>query len=329
MALSEGVLSPQRHLAAQARWRPAEIVFWLATLLPYFLVPNYLSLASQIAIAALFALSLDLILGYAGIVSLGHAAYFGVGAYTAGLVSKYGWGEPLTGLAIAALAAGVVGYATSFVICRFRHLALIMLTLGFGLLLAELANSLGWLTGGMDGLQGIHTWKLLGYFHFDLYGYTAYGYALAVLFVVFLFARQLIHSPFGLALRGIRENSVRMPAIGAPSRAHIRKIYTIAAAIAGIAGALLTQTTQTVSLDSLDLQRSADVVVMLVLGGPGRLYGGLVGAVIYMVARDQFSGIAPQFWYFWIGLLLVAVVMFLPNGILGGLAKLASRWSRS
>ena len=298
-------------------------------LLPYALFPNYLSLASQIAIAGMFALSLDLILGYAGIVSLGHAAFFGLGAYTAGLLSKYGWGEPLSGLIAAAAVAGLVGYATSFVICRFRHLALIMLTLGFGLLLAELANSLGWLTGGMDGLQGIHTWKLLGYFHFDLYGYTAFGYALAVLFVVFLFARRLIHSPFGLSLRGIRENFTRMPAIGAPSRSHIRTIYTIAAAIAGIAGALLTQTTETVSLDSLDLSRSADVLVMLVLGGAGRLYGGLVGAVIYMVARDQFSGIAPQYWYFWIGLLLVAVVTLLPNGILGGLAKMSSRWGRS
>jgi branched-chain amino acid transport system permease protein len=203
-----------------------------------------------------------------------------------------------------------------------------MLTLGFGLLLAELANTLGWLTGGMDGLQGIHTWKLLGYFRFDLYGRAAYSYALAVLFVLFLFARRLIHSPFGLSLRGIRENFVRMPAIGAPSRAHIRTIYTIAAALAGIAGALLAQTTETVSLDSLGFERSAEVVVMLVLGGTGRLYGGLVGAAIYMIARDQFSGIVPQYWYFWIGILLVGVVMFLPNGILGGLAKL-SRWSRS
>ena len=328
MAVLERASTPLLYLRAQARWRPAEIVFWLAALSPYVLFPNYLSLASQIAIAGMFALSLDLILGYAGIVSLGHAAFFGTGAYTAGLLSKHGWGEPLSGLVAAAAVAGLVGYATSFVICRFRHLALIMLTLGFGLLLAELANSLGWLTGGMDGLQGIHTWKLLGYFHFDLYGYTAFGYALAVLFVVFLFARRLIHSPFGLSLRGIRENFVRMPAIGAPSRSHIRTIYTIAAAIAGVAGALLTETTETVSLDSLDLSRSADVVVMLVLGGSGRLYGGLVGAVIYMVARDQFSGIAPQFWYFWIGLLLVAVVILLPNGILGGVAKLASRWSR-
>jgi branched-chain amino acid transport system permease protein len=329
MALVEKASTPLLHLRAQARWRPAEIAFWVAALSPYLLFPNYLSLASQIAIAGMFALSLDLILGYAGIVSLGHAAYFGAGAYTAGLLSKHGWGEPLSGLVAAAAVAGLVGYVTSFVICRFRHLALIMLTLGFGLLLAELANSLGWLTGGMDGLQGIHTWKLLGYFHFDLYGHTAFGYALAVLFVVFLFARRLIYSPFGLSLRGIRENFVRMPAIGAPSRSHIRTIYTIAAAIAGIAGALLTETTETVSLDSLDLSRSADVVVMLVLGGSGRLYGGLVGAVIYMVARDQFSGIAPQFWYFWIGLLLVAVVILLPNGILGGLAKVAARWSRT
>src|ERR1700684_2619686 len=329
VTLAEKASAPVLYLRAQTRWRPVEIVFWIAALSPYLLFPNYLSLASQIAIAGMFALSLDLILGYAGIVSLGHAAFFGTGAYTAGVLSKTGWGEPLSGLVAAAAVAGLVGYATSFVISRFRHLALIMLTLGFGLLLAELANSLGWLTGGVEGLQGIHTWKLVGYFKFDLYGKTAFGYALAVLFVVFLFARRLIHSPFGLSLRGIRENFVRMPAIGAPSRSHIRTIYTIGAAIAGVAGALLTETTETVSLDSLDLSRSADVVVMLVLGGAGRLYGGLVGAVIYMVARDQFSGIAAPYWYFWIGLLLVAVVVFLPNGILGGLAKLASRWSRA
>ena len=218
--------------------------------------------------------------------------------------------------------AGIVGYATSFIIARFRHLALIMITLGIGLLLHEAANSASWLTGGADGLQGVQIWPIFGIFRFDLYGYTAYTYSLVVLFLVFLVARRLINSPFGLSLRGIRENSVRMPAIGAPSRAHIRKIYTISAVIAGIAGALLAQTTETVSLDVLGFQRSADVLVILILGGAGRLYGGLIGAIIFMVARDQFSGINPQFWYFWIGLLLVAVVMFLPNGILGGLAEL-------
>jgi len=328
MALAETIRTPQRYLEERSRWRPIEFVFWLATLLPFYFVPDYLQLASQIAITALFALSLDLILGYAGIVSLGHAAFFGVGAYTAGIISKYGWGEPLTGLAAAAVMAGIVGYATSFIIARFRHLALIMLTLGFGLLLGELANSASWLTGGVDGLQGINTWDLLGIFHFDLYGYTAYGYSLAVLFLLFILSRRLINSPFGLSLRGIRENWTRMPAIGAPSRAHIQMVYTIAAAMAGIAGALLAQTTQTVSLDSLSFERSAELVVMLVLGGAGRLYGGLVGAIIFMVARDQFSGIAPQYWYFWIGVLLVVVVIFLPNGILGGLSRLAARWSK-
>ena len=329
MTALQSSASPTRYFHAQTRWHSIEIVFWLATLLPFALFPAYLVLASQIAITALFALSLDLILGYAGIVSLGHAAFFGVGAYTAGLISKYGWGEPISGLLLAAIAAGLVGYATSFVICRFRHLALIMLTLGFGLMLEELANSMGWLTGGVDGLQGIATWKLLGRFEFDLYGYVAYSYALVVLFVLFVFARRLIHSPFGLSLRGIRENHLRMPAIGAPSRAHIRTIYTISAAMAGIAGALLAQTTETLSLDSLGFERSAELLVILVLGGAGRLYGGLVGAVVYMIARDRFSGIEPQYWYFWIGVLLVTVVMFLPNGILGGLARLAARWSRS
>jgi branched-chain amino acid transport system permease protein len=313
--------SADRYFHQQARVRPPEIVFWLAMLLPFVLAPNYLSLASQIAITALFALSLDLILGYAGIVSLGHAAYFGFGAYAAGLLAKHYIAEPLTGLVVAGAAAGVLGYATSHVIVRFRHLALIMLTLGFGLLLAEAANSASALTGGADGLQGMKISPLLG-FKFDLYGRTAYAYSLAVLFAVFLVARRIIHSPFGLALRGIRENAVRMPAIGAPSLAHLRKAYTIAAVMAGIAGALLTQTTSTVSLEVLSFGRSADVLVILILGGAGRLYGGIIGAVIYMVARDQFSGMNPQYWYFWIGLLLVAVVICLPNGILGGLSAL-------
>jgi len=318
-------MTPQAYLKTQSRWHPLEIAFWLATLLPFVLFPNYLSLASQIAITALFALSLDLILGYAGVVSLGHAAFFGLGAYGAGLFSKFVWGEPFSGLLVATALAALVGYAASFIISRFRHLTLIMITLGLGLLAFEAANSAHWLTGGSDGLQGVKTWPLFNHFKFDLYGYTAYSYALGVLFLVFLGVRRIINSPFGLALRGIRENWVRMPAIGADSRAHIRNAYTIAAAIAGLCGALLAQTTDSVSLESISFQRSADVLVMLVLGGAGRLYGGLVGATIFMIARDQFSGIAPQFWYFWIGVLLVAVVMFLPNGILGGLSKIMAR----
>ncbi|HTZ02505.1 MAG TPA: branched-chain amino acid ABC transporter permease [Xanthobacteraceae bacterium] len=319
-ATIDAAVGPRQFLRAQNRWRWTEIAFWLATLLPFVLTPDYLVLASQIAITGLFALSLDLILGFSGIISLGHAAYFGMGAYTAGLLSVWGWGEPLTGLLAAGVTAGLFGYLTSFIVARFRHLALIMITLGIGLLLQEAANSASFITGGFDGLQGIHTWPILNRFDFDLYGRTAYSYALVVLFLTFLVARRIIHSPFGLSLRGIRENGQRMPAIGAATRAHIRTIYTIAAVMAGIAGALLAQTTETVSLETLGFQRSADVLVMLILGGTGRLYGGPIGAIVYMVARDQFSGLNPQYWYFWIGLLLIAVVMFMPDGILGGLA---------
>jgi len=319
-------LAPHLVLEDQIRWKRLEVIFWVSLLLPFVLTPSYLSLASQIAITALFAVSLDLILGYAGIVSMGHAAFFGLGAYAAGLLAKHGWGEPLTGLVIAGIIAGMVGWAMSFIIARFRHLALIMITLGLGLLLHEAANSASAITGGADGLQGVRMWPIFGLFKFDLYGTVAYVYSLVVLFLCFLVARRIIHSPFGLALRGIRENAVRMPAIGATNAEHIRKIYTIAAVIAGVAGALLAQTTETVSLEVLSFQRSADVLVILILGGAGRLYGGIVGAVIYMVARDQFSGVNPQYWYFWIGLLLVAVVMLLPNGILGGLARLTASW---
>ena len=306
---------------ANVKLNPLEVVFWLCTLLPFVLAPSYLSLASQIAITALFALSLDLILGYAGIVSLGHAAFFGVGAYTAGLIAKHYWTEPLSALLLAGVLAGIVGYAMSHIIVRFRHLALIMLTMGFGLLLHEAFNSASDITGGADGLQGFRVPGVLG-FKFDMFGRTAYAYSLGLLFLCFLVCRRIIHSPFGLALRGIRENATRMPAIGAPNLAHLRKAYTIAAVVAGLAGAALTHTTSTVSLEVLSFGRSADVLVILILGGAGRLYGGLIGAIIYMVARDQFSGINPQYWYFWIGLLLVAVVMFLPNGILGGLSAL-------
>ena len=313
---------PHAWLRGRSRWSPYEIAFWAATILPFFFLPTYLSLASQIAITALFALSVDLVLGYAGIVTLGHAMFFGLGAYSAGLVSKWGWGEPLTGLLIAGAFAGFVGFVVSFMIVRVQHLALLMITLGLCFLTYELANSMSWLTGGTDGLQGVDIWPIFGRFNFDLWGYTAYGYSLAVLFIGFLLSRRLVNSSFGLALRGVRENVRRMPAIGSSYRLHLQTIYTISAFMAGIAGALLTQTTETVSLDTLSFQRSADVVVMLILGGTGRLYGAVLGALIFMIARDQLAGMNPQYWYFWIGLLLMVVVLVMPKGILGGLSRL-------
>jgi len=319
-------VDPQGLLRQQVRWRLLETVFWLAVLIPFFATPTYLVLCSQIAIAALFALSLDLIVGYSGLVSLGHAVFFGFGAYTAGLLSaKLGWNEPITGLLAAGFASMLLGLLTSIIVVRISHFALIMVTLGLCLLMFELANQAHDLTGGDDGLQGISISPVLGYFNFDLYGYTAFGYSLAVLFICFLIIRRVINSPFGLSLRGIRENPRRMPAIGSPMRGRLRTVYVMSATFAGIAGGLLAQTTEFVALDALSFQRSAEVLVMLVLGGAGRLYGGLVGAIIFMVARDQLAGLNPQYWYFWLGLLLVLVIIFLPNGVLGGIAHLVSR----
>ncbi len=326
MALTETrPMQTRAWIRRQSRWSVYEVLFWLAALLPFYFMPTYLTLASQVAIAALFALSVDLILGYAGIITLGHAMFFGLGAYCAGLITKAGWGEPLTGLLIAGAFAALVGWIMSFIIVRVRHLALLMITLGLGLLTAELANSMRWLTGGTDGLQGVDVWPIFGRYDFDLWGYTAYAYALVVLFLGVLLARRLVNSSFGLSLRGVRENLNRMPAIGSPYRRHLQTIYTISAGMAGVAGALLTQTTETVSLDTLSFQRSADVVVMLILGGTGRLYGGILGAIIFMVARDQLSDMNPQYWYFWIGILLVVVVLAMPGGILGGLARLVGK----
>jgi branched-chain amino acid transport system permease protein len=322
-------VDPRRAVAEPLRWRWYETLFWLALLLPYLLLPTYLALASQIAIAALFALSLDMILGYAGVISLGHAAFFGIGAYfTAILVQRWGWREPFSVLLLSGVVAAAVGFLTGFLIVRVSRLALLMVTLGMGVLLSEAANQMGWLTGGNDGLHEIDVLPLFGRFTFDLYGRTAFLYAFTVLLLLFLAARRIVQSPFGLSLRGLRENSARMPALGTPSRQRIRTIYTIAAFYAGVAGALLTQTTGSVALDVLSFQRSAEVLIMLVLGGTGRLYGGIVGSILFLVARDQLADMNPQYWFFWIGLLLILVVLFIPGGIVGGAAALCARMGR-
>jgi len=307
------------------RWTLLEIAFWLVPVACFFLLPNYRVLGSQILITGLFAVSLDLILGYAGIVSLGHAAFFGIGAYTAGLLAVHGWHEPLSGLAAAAIVAAVVGYLVSFLVVRGGDLTRLMVTLGIGLMLWEAANKAHSITGGVDGLSGVAIDPILGMFRFDIGGRTAYLYALVVVFVVFLLARRIVNSPFGLSLRGIREGGKRMPAIGAPVARRLRTVFTISAAVAGIAGALLAQTTQFVGIDTLGFPRSAELMIMLVLGGTGRLYGGLVGAAIFMMAQDYLSGIDPVYWQFWIGFFLIVIVLFARGGVLGGLDTLLAK----
>jgi branched-chain amino acid transport system permease protein len=284
-------------------------VLWLLAFAAPLVLPSHALIINEIAIVALFAVSLDLVLGYTGIVSLGHAAFFGMGAYTAALFAKHIHPDPLVGMAVAVGTATVLGALCSFTVMRGTDLTRLMVTLGIGLILMELANKLDWLTGGADGLQGVMMGPVLGQFEFDLYGRTAAFYSLTVLLLCFLLARRFVHSPLGGTLKAIRDNRLRASAIGIPVTARIAVGYTVAAAMAGAAGALLAQTTGFASLDVFEFHRSADVMLILVVGGTGWLYGGVMGAIVFKLLQDMLSAITPQYWTFWLGLFLVVLVM--------------------
>jgi branched-chain amino acid transport system permease protein len=303
-------LSITRALASRARWHPLEIIFWVAAFGSIWLFPGKHLILTEIAILALFALSLDLILGYAGIVSLGHAAFFGFGAYTAALLAKHEIvNEPILALLLSGLAASAVGFVTSFLVLRGTDLTRIMVTLGVAFVFRELANQNGWLTGGADGLQGVTMQPILGKFRFDMFGHNGYVYCLVTLFVLFVLARRIVNSPFGLSLQSIKNNPLRASAIGINVNFRLVAIYTIAAGYAGIAGALLAQTQAFASLAYFDFERSADLLLVLIIGGTGYLYGGLIGAFIFKFMHDYLAVLTPQYWPFWIGLLLVGIVM--------------------
>jgi branched-chain amino acid transport system permease protein len=292
------------------RWRWSEIAFWLLALVCAFLFPSRYLIMTDVVRLALFALSLDLILGYAGIVSLGHAAFFGVGAYSAGLLALHGIiTEPVIALVAAGLIATMLGFLTSFLVIRGVDLTRLMVTLGIALLLEALAERFSNITGGTDGLQGIEMAPILGLFAFDMFGKVGFFYSLIVLFLLFLLARRIVHSPFGLSLRAIRNNPLRASAIGIPVNRRLIAVYTLAAFYAGIAGALFTQTTALASLDVFSFERSADLMLVLVIGGTGYLYGGLIGAVVFTMLREVFSTLTPEYWQFWIGLVLVVIVL--------------------
>jgi branched-chain amino acid transport system permease protein len=303
------------------RW--TEYLPWLAALAAFFMLPEYLALGARILIFILFALSLDLILGYGGIITLGHSAFFGLGAYTAGILSaKLGVNDNFLQMAAAAGAAALLGAATGAVILRTKALTQLMLTLAITAILLEVANKMSSLTGGADGLSGVSVDPIFGWFRFDLFGKTAFLYCLAVLLLSWFLVRRIIYSPYGAMLTGIRENTARMNAIGAPVYWRLLLVYTISATLAGIAGALLTQVNQFVGLNVLGVEPSGDILVMLILGGVGRLYGAFIGPVVYLIAQDYLAKQYPEYWYLGIGALLIVVVLFAPGGILGLLDRI-------
>jgi branched-chain amino acid transport system permease protein len=317
-------------LGRRHRVRVWEPLPWALALAFYFAFPKHLGFGTEVLVTILFAVSLDLVLGYAGIVTLGHAAFFGAGAYTVGILAKRGiWNEPITGLVLAALVAAAVGLGSGVVLLRTRGLTLLMLTLCTMALLEETANLGQAFTGGFDGLDSLPIAPLLGIFEFNpLYPRTQYLYVLTVLFLCFALVRMLVYSPFGQSLAGIRENTLRMHAVGAPVPTRLVMCYTLSAAIAGIAGGIWAQANAYVNLGTLGLDRAATVLIILVLGGAGRLYGAFVGAVAYMVLAHFLAKIYPTAWQLGLGLLLVVIALFAKNGILGLGEAVARRWSR-
>jgi branched-chain amino acid transport system permease protein len=318
-------------LARRHRLQWWETLPWIASVACFFAFPNYLAFGTQVLITILFALSLDLVLGYAGIVTLGHAAFFGAGAYTVGMMAMHlGWNEPISGLLAAALVAGLIGLASGLVLLRTHGLALLMLTLCTMALLEQAANMGAAWTGGFDGMPGLSFGKILGVFGFDvLYYRTQYLYALVVLFACFVIVRTLVYSSFGQSLTGIRENLLRMHAVGAPVRARQVLAYTLSAALAGVAGALFTQANGYVNLAVLGLERSAGVMIVLILGGYGRLYGAFVGAIAYMLLEHLLAKAYPTAWQLGLGITLIAVALFARNGVIGMFDSLRRRFAGS
>ncbi|HEV7575980.1 MAG TPA: branched-chain amino acid ABC transporter permease [Caldimonas sp.] len=304
-----------RSLRSYARWRWWELALFAALPLSWLLLPGQSLLLNEIAIVALFAISLDLILGYAGVVSLGHAAFFGFGAYTAALFAKNVMPDPIVGLIVAMAASAALGLVSSVLVLRGSDLTRLMVTLGVASILYELANKLDWLTGGADGLQGVVMGPLtipfssLKGFDFDLSGRTAYAYALVVLALLLFVSRRVVHSPFGVSLQALRDNRLRAASIGLSVPLRLVAVYTFAGAVAGAAGALLAQTTGFASLDVFDFHRSAEVLLVLVIGGTGYLYGGIFGAIVFKLLHDLISAWTPQYWNFWLGLFLVVLVL--------------------
>ncbi|PRD44611.1 branched-chain amino acid ABC transporter permease [Phyllobacterium phragmitis] len=301
-------------------------VILVFAVLGYLLFPNNLALLTRITAIALLVLSLDLVTGYCGVATLGHAALFGAGAYAAGMAAVHGGiTEPVSMVVIGALGGAAAGLISGLVILRAHGLPQLVLSIAIIHLFHEAANKASSWTGGSDGLSGIAPDPLLGLFAFDLWGRTAYVFGIVLLLAVFIVLRQLVRSPFGMLCRGIKEDPIRIRAMGGSVQATLIRMYVISGAVAGIGGALSAVSTQVVGLDSLSFTLSAESLVMLVLGGTGSLYGALIGTLAFMWFEDLVSAANPFHWLTMVGVLLIAVVLFAPRGLFGTASALAAR----
>ena len=295
----------------------------------YFLFPNNLALLTRITAIALLALSIDLMTGYCGIATLGQAALFGAGTYGAAIAAvHFGITDPILMLLVGVGAGAVAGLISGIVVLRAHGLPQLVLSIALVHLAHEAANKASNWTGGSDGLSGIVPDAIFGIYQFDLWGRTAYAFGIVILVIAFLVLRQVVRSPFGMLCRGIKQDPIRVRAMGASVHGTLVKMYVISGAVAGAGGALNAISTTVVGLDSLSFTLSAEALVMLVLGGTGSLYGALTGTVVFMLFEDVVSSANPFHWLTIVGALLIAVVLFAPKGLYGSVAAYFERRAR-
>ena len=289
----------------------------------YWLFPDNLSFLTRVISVGLLVLSLDLVVGYCGIASLGQAALYGAGAYAAGIACLNGVTEPFLLILIGAAAGAATGLLMGAVMLRAHGLPQLVLSIAIVQLLHEAANKLAWLTGGSDGLSGMLPAPLFGLFEFDLWGRAAYLFGLGLLIVTFALLRLLVRSPFGMVCRGLKEDPLRVSALGISAFPVLIRMFAISGAVAGMGGALGAIATQVVGLDSVSFELSANALVMLVLGGLGQLTGALIGTVVFLSVEHVIAAINPFHWMTLVGAILIAIVLFAPRGLSGTLDELA------
>ncbi|XUX15926.1 branched-chain amino acid ABC transporter permease [Shinella yambaruensis] len=305
------------------------LVILAVAVLGYLLFPNNLALLTRITAIALLVLSLDLVTGYCGVATLGHAALFGAGAYGAGIAAAhFGITDPIAMLAVGVVAGALAGLVSGAVVLRAHGLPQLVLSIAIIHLAHEAANKASGWTGGSDGLAGIMPDAVFGLYPFDLWGRTAYVFGIVLLIAAFVILRQIVRSPFGMLCRGIKQDPLRVRAMGASVRGTLIRMYAISGAVAGAGGALNAISTQVVGLDSLSFTLSAEALVMLVLGGTGSLYGALIGTLSFLWFEDVVSAANPFHWLTIVGALLIAVVLFAPKGLYGSLAAFFERRGR-
>jgi branched-chain amino acid transport system permease protein len=306
-----------------ARWqRPATLACLVGLLaLPAVLTALgqefYIGFATRVLIFALAASSLNLVLGFGGMVSLGHAAFFGIGAYAAAICQQAGINEALIAFPAAMAAAGLFALAVGAVSLRTRGVYFIMITLAFAQMVFYLfVSARAW--GGDDGLPLAGRMTLAG---FSLAGDSALFFAsLAALTAAMLLFGRLAQARFGRTLQAIRENETRMEALGYPVFRYRLVAFALGGAVAGLAGALLANLTGLASPNLLQWTQSGTLLVMVIIGGVGALYGGVVGAAVLLGLEEVLAGLIGH-WHIALGLLLLGIVLFAPRGVaalLGG-----------